>query len=259
MEKRKAAVTISACLVTFLLFLWLSSFVPREEGGFVAGPLEDSPSEALESLNARNSCVRRVSCEVVMGLVSKGVLFYDKSGRMLFTVWVAGRREAALGCDESSYWFWIGSFDRNSLYFCGRDELDGSPLRPVMRPEVMESMSWVGTVNPEAPVARTSRGFVVEFPEGGMRKVVEFDSEKIMSQSLFRGDSRVVTMEGERFEEFGGAILPVVVRVVWHEEGLSGVFKVRGWKVNEAEQQISEPEGLRRIHVNSLGPVPLAQ
>lgn len=258
MEKRTATVTISACLVTFIFILWLSSFVPERED-FVAGPMDESPAEALESLNLRNSRVRRVSCDVVMGLVSKGSLFYDKAGRMLFTVWVAGRREAVVGCDGDMYWFWIGSFDKNSLYFCGRDELDGTPLRPVMRPEVIASMSWVGTIDPEVPVARTVRGFVAEFREGGMRKVVEFDSEKIMSQSLFRGDARVVTMEGENFEEFGGSILPVLVRVVWHEEGLSGVFKVRGWKVNEADQQVSEPEGLRRNHMKSLGSVSLSK
>ena len=69
----------------------------------------------------------------------------------------------------------------------------------------------------------------------------------------------MVTVEGERFEEFSGLVLPVVVRATWHEEDVSGTFPVRRWVVNGDDFEISEPLGKRRLPAESLGSVPLPQ
>ena len=259
MEQRTILTTISASLAVFLMILALSALVEPEGDRFYREKLEESPHEAVVALNARNASADRVSCEIGVGLVGRATLFFRRPADFLFRIWVVGREEASVGCCGDDYWFWIDSFRKDSVYFCGRGDLGGTVVRPLLRPEVVCSVAWVELIPEGSEVLRTARGFRTDVVANGFRKVVEFDSEKILAQSMFFEGKRVVTVEGERFEEFSGLVLPVVVRATWHEEDVSGTFPVRRWVVNGDDFEISEPRGKRRLPAESLGSVPLPQ
>lgn len=260
MERRTILTTISASLAVFLMILALSAVVKPDRDGFSREKLEENPHEAVNALNIKNSSAERVSCEIGVGLVGRASLFFRRPGDFVFRVWVVGREEATVGCSGDDYWFWIDSFKEDSLYFCHRGDLGSTVVRPLLRPEVVCSLAWVDLIPDDSEISRTSRGFRTDIVGNGFRKVVEFDSEKILAQSIFFEGKRVVTMEGERFEEFFGLVLPVVVRATWHEgEEVSGTFPVRRWTINGKDIKISEPLGKKRIQAESLGAVSLPQ
>lgn len=259
MERRTILTTVVASLAVFILILSLSLAVSPKNGDFSGKRLKESPADAVLALNAKNARVERVSCDIGVGLVGRASLFFRRPSDCLFRIWVVGREEAAVGCSGSSYWFWMDSFRRDSVYFCDRDNLPNTAVRPLLRPEVVCSLAWVGLIPNDAEILSTKMGFRTEVVDGEFRRVVYFDSEKILAQSVFLRGERVATLEGKRFEEFSGLLLPVVVRATWHEDEVSGTFPVRNWVVNGDDATISPPRVKKRVPAESLRSVSLPE
>lgn len=245
-------ISVFLCAVLFIILSLID--LGRDFPITPSAPIPDqSPRTAAESLNSRNLGVNNVFLPSIRtGLISRSSLFYDRRGDLMFTTWLAGSKEGEVGCSGDDYWFWIRSFDKESVYWCGRDRLEHTPLRPLMMPEVIRAMAWVTDV--DASLAERSGDiFVSERKKGPFRTVVEFDHEKILSQSVFHGDARIVTMDGHDYSSLSGIQLPKRVRVIWHEENMTEDFYIKAHIVNGEDQEISPPEGMKRINLESLG------
>lgn len=185
-----------------------------------------------------------------MGLFSRSVVFYEKPNKMTFISGSALRDEVLIACDGSEYWFWMRSFDKGSLYFCSLDGLDKTPVIPLMRPEVVRCMVWIDEI--EGDIEPTARGFRAESKRGRFKKLVEFDSEKVLGQEIFFDGEPVVSLRALEFGRFSGLTLPTKVEAEWHEEKTSGVFTLEGWAVNIRTPEISKPKGLHRIDLEKF-------
>jgi hypothetical protein len=253
--KRNTVLSLSSVFLCAVLFIVLSLINPwRDSPPPPSTPIPDqSPRTVAESLNSRNLGVKNVFLPSMrMGLISRSSLFYDRRGDLIFTTWLAGSKEGEVGCSGDDYWFWVKSFDKDSIYWCRRDRLEHTPLRPLMMPEVIRAIAWVTDV--DASLAEESGDiFVSESKDGPFRTVVEFDHEKILSQSIFHRDTKIVTMEGHDYSNLSGIKLPKRVRAIWHEEGMTDDFYIKAHIVNGEDQEISPPEGMKRINLESLG------
>ena len=206
--------------------------------------------ECIESLNTRNSSARSVLCPSIRkGITTSSSLFYEKKGSMFFTTLLLGQAELVVGLDDEEYWFWMRSFDPKSIYFSRRERLDFTNLRLVMRPEIIEMMSWIVELDPSSPTFRSERGHVAIMPSGPFEIVVEFDSEKILHQSAYLFGEPIVTLEGLEFSRFKNLILPTKIIATWHEEKISYKFLIDKWIVNAAKPEISLPKGLKRVNL----------
>lgn len=243
MEKRTILVgltAVSAVLCLFVCLCIVGNAVQRP-GPNEGSMLEGDPEVAMKSLNSRLAGIKNVRCEIKLGLLSWSSLRRDKPDKILLTVWSGGKKEALVGCDGKRYWFSVKSFEGGRLYSCDVSELKDLPLRSVMRPEVISSFGWVDEIEAGSDVYRTANGFAAEVASGCFKRVVEFDSEKILTQTIYQDGFKLVTLEGDAFEQFSGVLLPSAVRATWHEEGMSGRFSITDWKVNQGISGISEP------------------
>lgn len=168
---------------------------------------------------------------------------------MLFTTFLLGRKELIACLDDGEYWFWMPSFDAKSIYFCKRDRLDFTDLRLVMRPEIMEMMSWIIEIDPSSPIRKSTRGHVATTSSGPFEILVEFDSGRILSQSAFFSGIPVLTLEGSDFSDFDGLNLPRKMTATWHEEKISHRFSIDRWSINVDGPEPMLPNGLKRINL----------
>jgi hypothetical protein len=248
MNERSLSVNLSA-LAMFAACTYSLALLTMPE----VVPSKVSLSEtAMESVNRRNRLVKNVFCpSIKTGLLIKSSIFYEKPDRMLFLSASAWRDEALIGCDGKKYWFWMRSFDDNSLYFCDLEKLDSTRLMPLMRPEVVSCIAWVDEIKGE-PVPVGGPRFKAEHTRGRLRKLVEFDSEKVVRQEIFVDGKSVVSLRAVEFGRFSGVLLPTKVEAEWPDEGLSGTFSIEGWKVNADAPEISEPKKMRRVDLEGL-------
>ena len=201
---------------------------------------------ALDSLNSKNSSAKSVFCPSIRtGILSKSTMFYEKPQKILFTTEFMGAKEAIVAQDGSNYWFWIRSFDKQSIYFCRPEKIDSAGLRAIMRPEVICSLSWIEEIRPDS-IKEADGRITATCKKGETSKIIEFDSEKIIKQTILFKGSPVATLAGSSFKDFSGFTFPTRIVATWHEEGMSGNFSVDEWIVNEKCPEISEPQGLKR-------------
>lgn len=223
------------------------------ENNVVQAKKHTDPAAALKALNKLNSKASSVSCpSITMGMVSKSSLFYDKGGDLLFSTWFLGFKEAAVACKGDTYWFWIRSFDKKSFYFCDRGKLDSTDLRPLMKPEVISLIGWIGEISPSSPPKRSPRGFCAETRKGFATITTEFDETRILSQSFSSGGVPIVTMTGEDYKRFSGLNMPTIISVAWHEEGISEDFHVADWIINPNPPEIHPPEGTTAVDLEEF-------
>jgi hypothetical protein len=209
--------------------------------------------EAVNNLNGMNSKVRNIFCPTIrMNLMSESSLFCNKQGDFLLQTWFLGRKEASIACKKDKYWFWIRSFNKDSLYFCDSRNIQETRLRPMMRPEIIRLLCWISEIDPSCKIEKSGHAFVAESKSGQMTILTEFDGEKILSQSVaFKGE-KIVTMKGGDYIKSSGPNLPKKIRIDWHEEKRSEEFFIKSWTVNCEDQEISEPEGLLRINLEEI-------
>jgi hypothetical protein len=168
---------------------------------------------------------------------------------MLFTTLFLGQKELVVGVEDKEYWFWMPSFDARSIYFCEIDRLDFTDLRPVMRPEIIEMISWIIEIDSLSPIQKSSKGHMAITNSGPFKIIVEFDSEKILSQSAFMLGNPIVTFEGSDFSNFDGLNLPRKIMATWHEEKISYRFTIDKWIINEKKPEVALPKNLKRINL----------
>lgn len=246
MTRRSLSVNLAALSALSLsaLLVWL--LIPGAESKKAS-----LPEDALRSVNERVGRARNAFCPSVrMGLFHKSLIFYEKPDKIMFISGSALRDEALIGCDGIKYWFWMRSFENGSLFFCDLDKLDDTRVIPLMRPEAVKCMAWIDEV--EGRVSPTARGFRAESESGRFRRVVEFDSEKILGQELIVDDVPVVSIRALEFREFSGIMLPTRAEATWHEEGMSGTFTMDGWMVNIPTPEIKEPKGFHRRNLEKF-------
>jgi hypothetical protein len=243
---RKLTTTLLALLAVSVLMIFLAIISPKPEN---KAPLPKfDPNSSLLSLNKRNSSAKSVLCPSIRtGIGSNSMLFYSKDDRVTFASWFLGVSEALVRCDRSEYWFWVRSFDAKSIYFCDRERIEKTRLRPIMRPEVLGMIAWIGEIDPLQKTHRSDRGFIAQVKRGSMDIFIEFDHEKILAQSAFSEGRKIVTLEGFQFAEFSRLMMPKRIRATWHEENISGEFVIEKWIINAKEPEISPPEGLKRV------------
>lgn len=245
---RNLTVTLPALLAISILMVALALI------GFQK-PKEDAPSESdatssMNSLNERQSSARSVLCpSIKTGITSNSSLFHRKDDIVSLSSWFLGLREAVVGCDGLEYWFWMRSFDAKSVYFCDREKLERTTLRPIMRPEVLIMIAWIGEIETAQEVRKSNAGFVAVTKKGAIDIIVEFDQEKIRTQTAISEGVPIVTLEGDDFAEFSGLILPKRIRAFWHEERLFGEFVIEKWVINADDPVFLPPKGLRRINL----------
>ena len=246
MTQRSLSVNLAALALVAFLVVLVSLVAPSP-----ATRTSFSPEKAMESVNSRMAGVRNAFCPAVrMGIFSRSLIFYEKPNKIMFISGSPLRDEALIGCDGVKYWFWIRSFDNGNLYFCDLAELDETRLIPLMRPEAVVCMAWIDEV--EGVAVPTERGFRAESAKGRFRRVVEFDSEKILGQELIVDGAPVGSVRGLEFGEFSGIMLPTRAEATWHEEGMSGTFTMDGWTVNIPTPNIEEPKGFHRKSLKKL-------
>lgn len=247
--QRNLTITIPALLAVSVLMASLALIGRVDPLDRVLSPKLDANS-SIAALNKRNSSAKSVLCpSIKAGIASNSSLFYRKNDKIAVSNWFLGLREAVVVCDESEYCFWIRSFDAKSIYFCERDKLERTTLRPIMRPEVMIMAAWIGEIGSPQEIQPSPAGFVARTRRGSMDVLVEFDHEKILAQSATIGGVSIVTLEGGDFADFSGLIMPKRIRVTWHEEKISGEFFVDKWIINAEDPMFSPPKGLKRINL----------
>lgn len=244
MENRSPIILMLSCLIV-LLFLAALGTGDRMDS---CANQESSLPNAVSSINQRNSSAKSVHCpSIKMGLVSSSSLYYEKGGDMIFSTHVFGVKEAMVGCRSEEYWFWIRSFDKESVYFCPIENLDATTLRPLMMPEAISMIGWIGEIEASSSFTRSSRGFISSKDDGRITFKTEFTADRILSQTILVDGSEILTMEGGNYRSFSGHMMPTKINVTWNEEGLFGTFQVREWVINPERQDASAPEGMRRI------------
>lgn len=229
-------------LIIFLLATKRNNSIPTR--------LNVDKTSAIELLNQKNKLARRVFCPSIrMGFTSNSSLFYEKKGNMLLITFVIGMKEAMVGCENDEYWFWIRSFDKDSVYFCEKDKLDQTRLRPLMMPETISMIGWIDEIDPKSKIVRLENSFVSETQKSNIKYLTEFDQEKILSQKIVLEDQEILTMKGENYQYFSGHLMPTRILVFWHEEGLSSRFFINEWIINSDDKDTSMPENLKKINL----------
>lgn len=206
-------------------------------------------SKVIKSINDKNSKIRSIYCpEIKIGFFSKSSLFCRKNGDLLFVVYVYGTKETMIGCKENNYWFWMRSFDKKSIYFCEKTNLNKTNLNPIMNPEVISMMGWMSEIDSGLPIFTSNKGLLCELKKDSSKIIIEFDSEKIISQKIFIEEKLILTMEGKKYDYFSGHLMPIEIKAFLHEENIEQKIHIDNWILNYDDINTSEPKSFKRIN-----------
>lgn len=205
-------------------------------------------TEIVKSINEKNSKIKSTYCpEIKIGFLNKSSLFCEKNGDLLFVTYIYGTKEAMIGCEKNNYWFWIRSFDKKSIYFCKKSNLNKTNLNPIMNPEIISSMGWMREINPNSKIEYSEKGLLCEFKKDLIKIIIEFDSEKIISQKIFIDERLILTMEGKEYNYFSNHLMPTKIKAFWHEENIKETLYIDQWILNK-KINTSEPKNFNRIN-----------
>jgi hypothetical protein len=233
----------SKFIIAFAIVFLLSCSPRRTEDNKIT-PSADSISQ----INAKNSSIKSVIYGEITGFsLSRSKLSYEKPDEFVAETYLLGKKRSEVASDGKNYWFWIESFDKDSLYFCRRDKIGTTRVKPPLHPFVIQGLAWVDEIKPES-YRVTEHGLLAALQESGVySKEVVTDGEKITEQHFFKEGSPVLSAKAHEFHEIEGIFLPKRMTLIWHEEGLSAEMSTDMVSINKKIPKVDMPRGLKMV------------
>jgi hypothetical protein len=232
--------------MTAIVMAFLLSCSPRKIEDNKLTPSADSISQ----INAKNSSIKSVIYGEITGFsLSRSKLSYEKPDEFIAETYLLGKKRSEVASDGKNYWFWIESFDKDSLYFCQRDKIGITRVKPPLHPFVVQGLAWVDEIKPES-YRVTEQGLVAALQESGVysREVVT-DGEKILEQHFFKEGLPVLSAKAHEFHEIEGFFLPKRMTLIWHEEGFSAEMSTDMVSINKKIPKVDMPRGLKMMNL----------
>jgi hypothetical protein len=230
--------------MTAIVMAFLLSCSPKKAADNKVTPSADSISQ----INAKNSSIKSVIYGEITGFsLSRSKLSYEKPDEFVAETYLLGKKRSEVASDGKNYWFWIESFDKDSLYFCRRDKIGTTRVKPPLHPFVIQGLAWVDEIKPES-YRVTEHGLLAALQESGVySKEVVTDGEKITEQHFFKEGSPVLSAKAHEFHEIEGIFLPKRMTLIWHEEGLSAEMSTDMVSINKKIPKVDMPRGLKMV------------
>jgi hypothetical protein len=233
-------------IITVLVIVFLLSCSPRK--------IEDNkttPSaEYINKINSKNSSIKSVVYGEITGFsLSRSKLSYKKPDEFIAETYLLGKKRSEVASDGKNYWFWMESFDKDSLYFCRRDKIGTTRVKPPLHPFIVQGLAWVDEIKPES-YRFTENGLVAVLQDSGIysREIVT-DGEKITEQHFFKEGLPVLSAKAHEFHEIEGIFLPKKMTLIWHEEGFSAEMSTDMVFVNKKIPKADMPRGLKMVNL----------
>jgi hypothetical protein len=233
-------------IITVFVIVFLLSCSPRKTEDNKVTPSADSISQ----INAKNSSIKSVVYGEITGFsLSRSKLSYKKPDEFIAETYLLGKKRSEVASDGKNYWFWMESFDKDSLYFCRRDKIETTRVKPPLHPFVIQGLAWVDEINPES-YRVTEHGLLAALQESGnySREVVT-DGEKITEQHFFKEGLPVLSAKAHEFHEIEGIFLPKRMTLIWHEEGFSAEMSTDMVSINKKIPKADMPRGLKMVNL----------
>ena len=202
----------------------------------------------IDQINAKNSAINSVIYGEITGFsLSRSKLSYKKPDEFIAETYFFGKKKSEVASDGENYWFWIESFDKDSLYFCRLDKIGTTRVKPPLHPFVIQGLAWINEIKPES-YRVTERGLVAALQESGAysREAVT-DGEKILEQHFFKDGSPILSAKAHEFHEIEGVFLPKRMTLIWHEEGFSAEMSTDMVSINKKIPKADMPRGLKMV------------
>jgi hypothetical protein len=231
-------------IITVFVIVFLLSCSPRKT--------EDNKSilsaDSISQINAKNSSIKSVVYGEITGFsLSRSKLSYKKPDEFIAETYLLGKKRSEVASDGKNYWFWMESFDKDSLYFCRRDKIEITRVKPPLHPFVIQGLAWVDEIKSES-YRVTERGLLSALQESGVySKEVVTDGEKILEQHFFKDGSPILSAKAHEFHEIEGIFLPKRMTLIWHEEGFSAEMSTDMVSVNKKIPKADMPRGLNMV------------
>lgn len=241
----------SICLCLLLATILIAAFKTKE------GPDPTPTHDLILELDRFNSMISGLDSlrfnEIGQGRMTVSAIYSRKKG-IILTYSTSGREEMTVVADGSVFWFWCRSFDPSSVYFCRRDDIGNTRVRPELYPCVALGLLCARPIPREDVTMMTgSSGPRLATQEEGLVREIVLKEGRITSQVFYSGDKPLVSMEFKEFQEEEGFTLPKKVFVTWHEQGMRAELSFGKAEVNKSDTMDSSmPRGFTRVNLDGF-------
>lgn len=214
----KLANTMSRILLAFIFLLSLLlilSFGKKQQ----PKELFLKNNEIIESINNNNLKVKSIFYPKINCNGVKSSLFYEKPSRIQITSTLFGNSESELFSDEKLFWFWIRSFDANSVYFCERSNVHLTRVINPLRPEILSKVLGLDEIPSDAVVKQIGGYFeVLLLQDGYFRKIIIED--RITKQIFYKNEQAILSVDFVSVQEVDSIWVPKEIKLFWHSENM---------------------------------------
>lgn len=242
---------VSICLLLLLVISFLAASKTSEKIH------QHTPEEAHRELDRFNSMISglkglRIN-EIGQGPVSASVVYAREKGIRL-TQKTMGREELIIAADQSEFWFWMRSFDPDSAYYCSRQSVQNTRLRPELYPCVFIGILCADPIPLEkSTMINRPSGPVIMTTEDGLIREIEIREGKIVSQKFYSGTYPLVSVNFTEFQESSGFILPKRAVVFWHDQSRQVTINFGKAEINAAyDVDIAIPRDLSKVNLEGF-------
>jgi len=204
--------------------------------------------ELIYSINNNNAKVKSILYPEISCSRAKSTLFYEKPSRIQITSTFLGGKESEVFSDEKTFWFWLKSFDPNSVYFCNRENIHLTRVINPLRPDLLVRLAGLDEIPSDAKLV-LMEGYYEVFvqEEAYLRKLVLKD--RLTRQTFYKDGEEVLIVDFVSMQDIDGIVVPKQIKLSWKKENISMTMDMGTPLINTNVPPIKMPYGLKKINL----------